>query len=63
MQVNNEIEEQRIKHDTDGNNRNADTRKTQRIRDMATEIEQKKRENAEYARKQKLDKQQYERSL
>ena len=51
MQVNNEIEEERIKHETETSKRNADTNKTRRLREMAQEIEQRKRENEQYARK------------
>jgi regulator of protease activity HflC (stomatin/prohibitin superfamily) len=50
MTVNNEIEEEKIKHDTDTSKRNTDTTKTKKIRDFAIEIEKKKRENGEYAR-------------
>jgi flotillin len=61
MTVNYEIEEEQLKHSTDTTKRDADTKKTRRLRDLAQEIEQKKRENEEYGRKLKLDKQAYER--
>jgi hypothetical protein len=50
MTVNNEIEEEKIKHDTETSKRNTDTTKTRKMRDFAQDIEQKKRENGEYAR-------------
>lgn len=61
MTVNNEIEEEQLKHGIASQKRDQDTKKTRRLRDLAQEIEQKKRENDEYGRKLKLDKQAYER--
>lgn len=62
-QVDNEIEEETLKFDTEQQKRNADTNKTKRFRDLAGEIAQKKRENEDYTKKLKLDKQAYERRL
>jgi hypothetical protein len=57
MQVNNEIEEEQLKHSIDAAKRYADTRKTKRIRELIEEIAQRKRENDQYAKSLKLEKQ------
>jgi len=62
-QVNNEIEEETLKFETENQKRNVDTQKVKKLRDLAAEIAEKKRENEQLANKVKLDKQAHERKL
>lgn len=50
MTVNNEIEEERLKHDTEQSKRDADNSKQRKLRQFADELASMKRVNQEYAK-------------